>query len=185
VRLFDPLDADREVPPGTVGQIAGRGAALMLGYFDNQTATEQSFNRDGWFLSGDLGVFDEHGNLRIEGRLKDVIIRGGHNIYTAAVEALALRHPDVAKAAAFSVDDERLGERVCLAFIGTAAYEAILQHLHAEGLSKYDMPEFFIRVDAFPLTASGKILKRELVQMVRRGELLPQHVHFDRSKEVA
>ena len=185
VRLFDPLDADREVPPGTVGQIAGRGAALMLGYFDNQTATEQSFNRDGWFLSGDLGVFDEHGNLRIEGRLKDVIIRGGHNIYPAAVEALALRHPDVAKAAAFSVDDERLGERVCLAFIGTAAYEAILQHLHAEGLSKYDMPEFFIRVDAFPLTASGKILKRELVQMVRRGELLPQPVRFDRSKEVA
>jgi acyl-CoA synthetase len=133
--LFDPLNADREVPPGTVGQIAGRGAALMLGYFDNQTATEQSFNRDGWFLSGDLGVFDEHGNLRIEGRLKDVIIRGGHNIYPATVEALALRHPDVAKAAAFPVDDDRLGDRVCLAFIGTATDEAILQHLHAEGLS--------------------------------------------------
>jgi acyl-CoA synthetase len=185
VRLFDPLDPDRQVPPGTVGQIAGRGAALMLGYLDNQTATEQSFNSDGWFLSGDLGVFDERGNLRIEGRLKDIVIRGGHNIYPAMIEALALRHPDVTKAAVFPVADERLGERVCLAIIGTIAEEAILQHLRAEGLSKYDMPEFFIRVDTFPLTASGKILKRELVQMVKRGELLPQPVRFDRSKEVA
>ena len=185
VRLFDPLDADREVAPGTAGQIAGRGAALMLGYLDNQTATEQSFNSDGWFLSGDVGVLDERGNLRIEGRLKDVIIRGGHNIYPARVEALALRHPDVTKAAAFPVADERLGERVCLAIIGTIAGEAILRHLDAEGLSKYDMPEYFICVDAFPLTASGKILKRELVQMVKRGELSPQPVRFDRSKEVA
>ena len=185
VRLFDPLDADHEVPRGTIGQIAGRGAALMLGYFDNQTATEQSFNSDGWFLSGDLGVFDERGNLRIEGRLKDIIIRGGHNIYPATIEALALRHPDVIKAVAFPVSDERLGERVCLAIIGTISEAAILQHLRASGLSKYDMPEFFIRLDAFPLTASGKIFKRELVQMVKRGELSPQPVRFDRTKEVA
>lgn len=185
VRLFDVLNADREVPAGTTGQIAGRGAALMLGYFDNQTATEQSFNRNGWFLSGDLGVFDERGNLRIEGRLRDVIIRGGHNIYPATIETLALRHPDVTKAAAFPVADERLGERVCLAIIGTVGKKAMLQHLRSEGLSKYDMPEFFIRVDAFPLTASGKILKRELVQMVKRGELSPQPVRLDRSKEVA
>ena len=185
VRLFDPHDPERQVPPGTVGQIAGRGAALMLGYLDNQTATEQSFNSDGWFLSGDLGVFDERGNLKIEGRLKDIIIRGGHNIYPAMIEALALRHPDVNKAAAFPVADERLGERVCLGIIGTITGEAMLRHLHAEGLSKYDMPELFICVDTFPLTASGKILKRELVQMVKRGELLPRPVRFDRSKEVA
>ena len=185
VRLFDPNDADRDVPPGTVGQIAGRGAALMLGYLDNQTATEQSFNKDGWFLSGDLGVLDARGNLKIEGRLKDLIIRGGHNIYPATIEALALRHPDVSKAAAFPVADERLGERVCLAIIGSAGSDALLQHLHAEGLSIYDMPEFFLGVEEFPLTASGKILKRELVQMVKRGELAPQPIRFGRSKEVA
>lgn len=184
VRLFDPLDADRDVPVGTVGQIGGRGAALMLGYLDNQTATEQSFNKDGWFLSGDLGVLDSHGNLKIEGRLKDVIIRGGHNIYPATIEALALRHPDVAKAAAFPVADERLGERVCLAVISEVGGEDILAHLHAEGLSKYDMPEFYLRVAEFPLTASGKILKRELVQMVKHGELKPEPVRFGR-REVA
>ena len=127
VRLFDPLDSDREVPPGTVGQIAGRGAALMLGYLDNQTATEQSFNSDGWFLSGDLGVLDERGNLKIEGRLKDLIIRGGHNIYPATIEALALRHPDVTQGGSLSgrrrtprrtrllgdYRDDRLARRYC------------------------------------------------------------------------
>jgi acyl-CoA synthetase len=173
IRIFDPGDPDREVPRGTVGQIAGRGAALMLGYFDNQPATEASFNRDGWFLSGDLGTLDQAGNLKVEGRLKDLIIRGGHNIYPAQIEALALRHPDVQRCAAYPVADERLGERVCLAVIGAIEPEVLLAHLASEGLSKYDMPEYFLRVEAFPLTASGKILKRDLVAMTKSGDLHP------------
>jgi acyl-CoA synthetase len=185
IRLFDPADQDREVPPGTVGQIGGRGAALMLGYFANQEATEGSFNRGGWFLSGDLGVLDAKGNLRIEGRLKDLIIRGGHNIYPAHIEALALRNPSVGRCAAFPVADERLGERVCIAIIGDMASDDLLAHLAAEGLSKYDMPEYFLRVDAFPLTASGKILKRTLVDMVKRGELQPAPIRFKGKQEVA
>src|SRR3546814_5558963 len=90
VRIFAQDDPDREVPVGTVGQTGGRGAALMLGYFDNQEATETSFNRDGWFLSGDLGVLDDRGNLSIVGRLKDVVIRGGHTIHPARVEEHAI-----------------------------------------------------------------------------------------------
>jgi acyl-CoA synthetase len=183
VRLFDPADADREVPTGTVGQIGGRGAALMLGYFANQPATETSFNRDGWFLSGDLGVMDKAGNLKIEGRLKDLIIRGGHNIYPATIEALALRHPAIVKCAAFPVDDERLGERVCLSIIGEVSPDALLEHLAVQGLSKFDMPEYFLRVDAYPLTASGKILKRELVAQVKRGELQPTPVRYSVGQE--
>jgi acyl-CoA synthetase len=178
VRLFDPADRDREVGIGEVGEIAGRGALLMLGYFDNQAATESSFNREGWFLSGDLGIMDARGNLKIVGRSKDLIIRGGHNIYPAHIEALALRHAGVARAACFPVPDERLGERVCIAVAGTIAPEELLAHLGAEGLSRYDMPEYFVRVEAFPLTASGKILKRELVEMVRRGELAPAPVRY-------
>ncbi len=185
IRLFDPADQDREVPPGTVGQIGGRGAALMLGYFANQEATEASFNRGGWFLSGDLGVLDAKGNLRIEGRLKDLIIRGGHNIYPAHIEALALRNPAVGRCAAFPVADERLGERVCIAIIGDMTPDDLLAHLAAEGLSKYDMPEYFLKVDAFPLTASGKILKRTLVEMVKRGELEPAPVRYSGKQEVA
>jgi acyl-CoA synthetase len=184
VRIFDPMDPDRVVPAGEVGEIGGRGAALMLGYFDNQAATEASFNSDGWFMSGDLGVMDAAGNLRIQGRLKDIIIRGGHNIYPSSIEVLALRHDQVAKVACFPVRDERLGERVCIAIIGTVAADDLLRHLHAEGLSRYDMPEYFLSISEFPLTASGKILKRQLTEMVQRGELTPQPVRF-RAREEA
>jgi AMP-binding enzyme/alcohol dehydrogenase-like protein len=86
----------------------------MLGYFDDQAATESSFNAAGWFLTGDLGCMDEAGYLRITGRKKDVIIRGGHNIFPAKIENYALRHDGVAKAAVVPVPDKRLGERVCL-----------------------------------------------------------------------
>jgi acyl-CoA synthetase len=173
VRLFDPADRDRPARPGEVGEIGGRGAALMLGYFDNQAATEASFNRDGWFMSGDLGSLDARGNLKVEGRLKDLIIRGGHNIYPAHIEALALRHAEVVRVACFPVADERLGERVCIAVSGSIAPDRLLAHLGREGLSRYDMPEYFVRLDEFPLTASGKILKRELIEMVKRGEIEP------------
>jgi acyl-CoA synthetase len=181
VRVFDPADPDRPLSPGEVGQIGGRGACLMLGYFDNQKATELSFNREGWFMSGDLGIMDEAGNLRIEGRLKDMIIRGGHNIYPSHIEALAHRNDHVEKAACFPVPDERLGERVCIAIIGTAAPQDLLTYMAAEGLSRYDMPEYFVKLEKFPLTASGKILKRELVEMVKRGEIKPQPVRFKSS----
>lgn len=176
VKLFDPADPDKEVAPGEVGHIGGRGAALMLGYLGNQTATEGSFNSDGWFLSGDLGVMDAKGNLRIEGRLKDLIIRGGHNIYPSHIEAMAVRHPEAGRVAAFPVPDDRLGERVCIAVSGTVEAADLLDHLRREGLSKYDMPEYFLRVSEFPLTASGKILKRELVLQVQRHQLHPQTI---------
>lgn len=177
IGIVDAADPDRFLPPGEIGQIAGRGAALMLGYFGEQGATESSFNRDGWFLSGDLGSLDAAGNLTVVGRLKDVIIRGGHNIHPAQVEALALRHPQVVRCACVPVPDERLGERMCLAVQGDAQPAALLRHLALLNLSKYDMPEFFVRVKAFPLTPSGKILKRELAAMLARGELLPIPVH--------
>jgi acyl-CoA synthetase len=176
VRLFDPADRDRAVGIGEMGEIGGRGALLMLGYFDNQAATEASFNRGGWFMSGDLGVMDAAGNLKIVGRSKDLIIRGGHNIYPSHLEALALRHAGVTRVACFPVPDERLGERVCIAVSGAIAPADLISHLAGEGLSKYDMPEFFVRLQDFPLTASGKILKRELIEMMRRGEIVPKPI---------
>jgi acyl-CoA synthetase len=175
VRIFDAEDSNTEVAIGERGQIAGRGAALMLGYLGDAVATR---NRSGWFLSGDLGVLDEHGNLSIVGRLKDLIIRGGRNIAPAHIEDLAVRHGQVEKAAAFPVPDARLGEKVCLAILGAAEPAALLDHLAEHGLSRYDMPEHFLRLEAFPLTPSGKILKRELVAMVARGELTPEPVRW-------
>ena len=107
-------------PPGEVGQIGGRGASLMLGYFDDQSATEDAFNPSGWFMTGDLGSIDAQGYLRITGRKKDIIIRGGHNIHPARIEELATRHPAVQRAAAVPVKDARLGEKVCLAVVNRA-----------------------------------------------------------------
>jgi acyl-CoA synthetase len=170
------------VAPGEIGEIGGRGACLMLGYFDNQQATEESGNRGGWFLSGDLGRFDPNGNLEIVGRKKDLIIRGGRNIHPAKIEDLAMRHSAVARSAAFSVPDTRLGEKMCLSVIvhegATIEPDELLAHLHGAGLSRYDMPEYFIAMDAYPLTASGKILKRELVEWAKSGRIAPIPVRW-------
>ena len=141
------------------------------GVFPGSTYTEADKNHDlfaeGRFLrTGDLGRKDSDGYLWITGRAKDLIIRGGHNIFPTRVEDLAIKHPAVARAAAFAVPDERLGEKLCLAVLPAGpdrpAADEVLRHLFDCGLSKYDMPEYFLAMDAFPLTASGKILKREL-----------------------
>ena len=182
VRIFSEQDRDVELPHGEVGLVAGRGAGLMLGYFDDQAATEESFNRDGWFLTGDLGSLDGAGNLTITGRKKDVVIRGGHNIFPAKIEALALGHEAVDKVAAVPVADERLGERVCLAVTlkpgATLEPSALLDHLAAAGLSRYDMPEYYLPLDALPLMPSGKIWKRRLVEWLESGQVTPVPVRF-------
>lgn len=182
VRIFDRENPDREVPVGEIGQIGGRGASLMLGYFDDQTATEDSFNASGWFMTGDLGWVDESGYLRITGRKKDVIIRGGHNIFPAKIEALASAHPAVQRAVAVPISDPRLGERVCLAVMfhsgATATAEKILEHLDNLGLSIYDMPEYFIEVPDIPFTASGKVRKRDIADEIAAGKLQPTAVRW-------
>jgi acyl-CoA synthetase (AMP-forming)/AMP-acid ligase II len=180
VKIWRQDDPDREAPAGEIGQIGGRGASLMLGYFDDQKATEESFNAHGWFMTGDLGWMDEAGYLRISGRKKDLIIRGGHNIYPVRVEALAMRHDAIDKVAAFPVPDARLGEKVCLAVVlrqGRVLDDAaLLAHLGAAGLSRYDMPEYLVYADVLPMTASGKIVKRDLEELVRNGTLQPRPV---------
>lgn len=182
IKVWQEANPDEEVPPHTIGELAVRGASLMLGYFGDQAGTEASFNRHGWFMTGDLARIDEQGNLQIVGRKKDLIIRGGHNIYPAKIEDFTMRCEAVAKAAAFPVLDARLGERVCLAIIlrpnASIAPMDLLSHLNRLGLSKYDMPEYYIELQSFPLTPSGKVLKRRLAEMVREGEIKPQSVRW-------
>lgn len=182
IKIFKTENPDEEAAPGEAGQICGRGASLMLGYFDDQASTETSFNASGWFITGDLGWIDEQGCLRVTGRKKDIIIRGGHNIFPAKIEGLALRNTSIMRAAAVPVSDERLGEKVCLAVAFRPGHamdaDAVLAHLDDSGLSKFDMPEYFLVMDDLPLTASGKILKRELVRAIEAGEVTPQPVRF-------
>jgi acyl-CoA synthetase len=182
VRIWRQDDPDLEAACGEIGQIGGRGASLMLGYFGDQAATESAFNAQGWFMTGDLGWMDKHGYLRIVGRQKDVIIRGARKVYPARIEALALRHAAIEGVAAFPLADPRLGERVCLAVVlrkdKQVEPEAILQHLDMAGLSKYDMPEFILPLREMPLTASGKVIKRDLVRLVEEGSLDPLPVRL-------
>jgi acyl-CoA synthetase len=183
LRVFKDGDPDTEAAPGEVGQLGGRGASLMLGYFDDQAATEDAFNKSGWFMTGDLGTIDAQGYLRITGRSKDIIIRGGHNIHPARVEELATQHPAVQRAAAVPVKDARLGEKVCLAVVCRAGKDVtpadLLTHLDVAGLSKYDMPEYFLKLDEIPLTPNGKMLKRAIVDWIADGKLTPQPVRFE------
>lgn len=182
VRIWKQDDPDTEVATGEIGEIGGRGGLLMLGYYSDQEATEAAFNASGWFMSGDLGVLDGDGRLRVVGRKKDLIVRGGHDIHPARIEDLAQRHPDVIKAAAFPVPDARLGERACLAIIAKPGArpraDAVLRHLYDMGLSKYDMPEYFVCLDKFPMTFSGKVLKRSLAQWVKEQRINPTPVRW-------
>jgi acyl-CoA synthetase len=181
-KIIDSEDPSLELPPGSVGQILARGPSVMLGYFDDQAATETSFTEDGWLLTGDLGWADEEGYLRITGRKKDVIIRGGHNIFPARIENLTGGFPGIGRAAAIPVPDERLGERVCLvvsrAGVDDPDPQALLQHLDAAGLSKYDMPEYLQVLDSIPLLPSGKLDKRRLIDMVAAAEVTPTPIRF-------
>lgn len=180
--VFDIDDPDRPLPAGEVGHIGGRGASLMLGYFDDQRATERAFNRNGWFMTGDLGRIDADGYVTITGRLKEIIIRGGHNIHPARIEQLAMKFPRVERAAALGVADERLGEKVCLVLMskdgGEITAGEILPHLDRAGLSRFDMPEYLLNVPEIPLSPSGKILKRALVPDIASGQLRPDPVRF-------
>jgi acyl-CoA synthetase len=182
LRIFKIDDPDTETPAGEIGQIGGRGASLMLGYFDDQQATEDAFNAHGWFMTGDLGALDANGYLRITGRTKDIIIRGGHNIHPARIEALAMKHAAVTRAAAVAVPDARLGEKVCLAVMLRAGHNVepaeLLAYLDAAGLSKYDMPEYFLALDEIPLTPNGKIRKRDISDWIAQGRVTPQPVRW-------
>jgi acyl-CoA synthetase (AMP-forming)/AMP-acid ligase II len=186
VKIWHGDRLDVEVPVGEIGQIGGRGASLMLGYFDDQAANDEAFNPLGWFMTGDLGRVDKDGYIQITGRKKDLIIRGGHNIFPARIENLTMQHPAVARAAALPVPDHRLGEKVCLAVEFRPGHAVdpleLLAYLDKAGLSRYDMPEHFLKLDAIPLTASGKIRKIDLIEQVASGALKPDPVKWSGPK---
>ena len=149
IKIWSLDDKDVEMGTGEVGQVGGKGASLMLGYYGDAAATAASLNSDGWFMTGDIGSLDEDGYLHIKGRIKDVIIRGGHNIYPARIEQLAARHPRVDQAAAIPFPDERLGETVCMVIkpAGSTGPDPgqLLEHLRAEGCQNTICPNTWLR----------------------------------------
>ena len=147
------------VPLGTAGEYCSRGPGVMLGYWNQPEATAASI-RDGWMHSGDLATMDEQGRIRIVGRIKDMIIRGGENIYPAEVEAFLITHPAVADAAVFGIPDERFGEQVCAWIRPRSEVDAEELRAWCKGrISHHKVPARIRIVDAFPMTVTGKLQK--------------------------
>jgi fatty-acyl-CoA synthase len=171
VKIVDP--ATRQTAPvGRIGEICTRGYHVMSGYFDNPQGTAEAIDPQGWLHTGDLGSMDERGYCRIEGRVKEMIIRGGENIYPREIEMVLLEHAGVAEVAVVGVPDERWGEQVA-AFIRPAAdaapAAAELEAFCRERLAPFKVPRFWLMVDAFPMTASGKVQKFALRERFTAG----------------
>jgi cyclohexanecarboxylate-CoA ligase len=165
VRIVD--DEGREVPIGAEGDIAYRGAMNCLEYISQPEETAANYTADGFHRSGDLGVMDADGFVRVTGRLKDIVIRGGLNISVRQVEDLLAAHPAVRDVALVGMPDERLGERVCAYLVpgeGHAAptLDEIREYLLGEGIAIQKVPERLEIVDALPMTATGKVQKHLL-----------------------
>ena len=164
VKIVDP-ETGGTVPTGTLGEYCTRGYHVMHGYYENPEATEKAIDADGWLHTGDLCSMDSRGYTQVEGRLKDMIIRGGENIYPREIEELLFQHPSVGEVAVVGLPDERMGEIVG-AFLRAAPGQTIdrqtLFDYLRENLSPQKTPAHWFELEEFPLTGSGKIQKFEL-----------------------
>ena len=160
----------QELPPGEVGELCVRGAQVIRGYLNRPEATEETIEA-GWLRTGDVARIDEHGFIFIVDRAKDMVLRGGENVYCAEVESALFDHPDVAECAAFGVPDDRLGEEVGAAVVlepGCGGDAAALRAHCAERLAKYKIPRYlWLRDEPLPRNANGKFMKRQLRDELR------------------
>lgn len=172
------VDATGEtIPVGEPGEFLCRGYGTMMGYWGDPEKTAEAIDRDGWMRSGDLAQFDKDGYCRIVGRIKDMLIRGGENIFPTEIESCLYSHPSVEQAEVFGVPDSKYGEAVC-AWVrvrdGTVVTENDLRSFLKERLAHFKIPEYIQFVDSFPTTASGKVQKYKMREtMTSRLELNP------------
>ncbi len=157
-----------EVPRGTPGEIVTRGYHVMKGYYKMAEATRMAIDEKGWLHTGDIGTMDENGYFKITGRLKDMIIRGGENIYPREIEEFLYTHPAIRDVQVIGLPDEKYGEAVCACVIFkdgmTATQEDIITYVR-NGMSRFKAPKYVLPMTSFPMTASGKIQKYKLREM--------------------
>jgi fatty-acyl-CoA synthase len=165
VKIVDPetgLLASRNVP----GEVCTRGYSVMLGYWDEPEKTAEVLDRAGWMHTGDIGVMDDDGFVAITGRIKDMVIRGGENIYPREIEEFLYSHPDIVDAQVIGVPDEKYGEEL-MAWVrlrdGAPELTAEALRLFCTGkLAHYKIPRYVHVVDGFPMTVTGKVRKVEM-----------------------
>ncbi|HFO9863039.1 TPA: medium-chain fatty-acid--CoA ligase [Escherichia coli] len=157
-------DARKTLPPGCEGEEASRGPNVFMGYFDEPELTARALDEEGWYYSGDLCRMDEAGYIKITGRKKDIIVRGGENITSREVEDILLQHPKIHDACVVAMPDERLGERSCAYVVLKAPHhslslEEVVAFFSRKRVAKYKYPEHIVVIEKLPRTASGKIQK--------------------------
>ena len=157
-------DARKTLPPGCEGEEASRGPNVFMGYFDEPELTARALDEEGWYYSGDLCRMDEAGYIKITGRKKDIIVRGGENISSREVEDILLQHPKIHDACVVAMSDERLGERSCAYVVLKAPHhslslEEVVAFFSRKRVAKYKYPEHIVVIEKLPRTASGKIQK--------------------------
>jgi acyl-CoA synthetase (AMP-forming)/AMP-acid ligase II len=165
LRLID--ERGRDIPAGAEGEIAAQGPSVHLGYHKNPVANAELFTADGWFRTGDLGQFDAAGNLKIVGRLKEMINRGGKKFFPREIEEILYTHPKILHAAIVGVPDLRLGERNCLCVIPRPGERITLEEVVGflkDGVATYKLPEILEIVDELPFTPTGKIQRHVLAR---------------------
>jgi fatty-acyl-CoA synthase len=152
----------RIVPRGEAGELCTRGYSVMLGYWDDEVRTREAIDAAGWMHTGDLATIDDDGYCRIVGRIKDMVIRGGENIYPREVEEYLYRHPDIQDVQVFGVPDTKYGEELCawiVAKTGAAIDEEGVRKFCRDRISHYKIPRHIRFVDSFPSTVTGKVQK--------------------------
>jgi fatty-acyl-CoA synthase len=165
VKVIDP-ETGLTVPRGQPGELCTRGYSVMLGYWDEPAKTAEAIDAARWMHTGDIGVMDDEGYLNITGRIKDMVIRGGENVYPREVEEFLYTHPDVVDAQVVGVPDVKYGEELC-AWVkireGAPALTAEAVREFADGrLAHYKIPRYVLVVDEFPMTVTGKVRKVEM-----------------------
>jgi acyl-CoA synthetase (AMP-forming)/AMP-acid ligase II len=169
IRVVDEHGTD--CPEDGIGEVLTYGPSLTIGYYRNSDANARSFTEDGWFHTGDLGTLDARGLLRIVGRKKEMIIRGGANIYPREIEEILYEHPAVLDAAVVGIPDDRLGERACACLVPkpgqTLTAEDVLGFLEGR-IARYKIPELVEIIAGLPRTPTGKVQKLPLREMMVR-----------------
>ena len=170
VKIVEP-GTNKEVPCGVQGELCTRGYHVMKGYYNNPEATKEAIDEEGWLRTGDLAIMDENGYCRITGRLKDMIIRGGENIYPREIEEFLYQHPKILDVQVVGVPDEKYGEEVMAWIIlkpGQTATAEEVQEFCRGKISRHKIPRYIEFTDSYPMTASGKIQKFKLREQAKQ-----------------
>jgi fatty-acyl-CoA synthase len=163
-KIIDP-ETGEDLPDGQNGEFVARGYNIMKGYYKMPKATESTIDADGWLHSGDIACRTPDGYYKITGRLKDMIIRGGENLYPREIEEFYLTHPKVKDVQVVGVPDKRYGEEACAWIIIKKGEESCEDEMREYGnshMAKHKVPRYFIFVEDFPMNAAGKILKYKM-----------------------